>query len=171
MGRPEFDRRIDIRAQSLPSLTSNIESVPSESIEPVDAAFTGTVAAGSGAGVFISPPTGYLYSLQAFHYRLNPPTGATTGDHTLKMKLQSSAGDIALFSVTYAYSDTMEYTRGEWLGTPSVQYPSSASILLERLRGLRMDANSTLYIQYLNNTDGTQDNTPIGVLWSRKIKV
>ena len=99
----------------------------------------------------------------------DPPSGATTGRHSISVATES--GSVALLYGQSKYTGLILYTYGKWVWATEAAEPQTEIAQLMVVRNIRLDSTSGLRIKYHNATDANQTGLRCIRLVVRKIKV
>jgi len=160
---------MNIAQQDLPELAAGIRTFQAESVEWVDVSQTATIASNASESIIVRAPTGYIYEVVTGVFFAAPPSGATTGSHSIVIDSENLG--IGLMDAESLYSDALEYVYCKWLYATSSANPSTEIGQLMAIRGVRVDSLNGLEIYYWNGTDVSQTIERTYKLWFRKIKV
>jgi len=164
------DLEIDIATQSLNVVDQETVAVPSESIAFVELIDGSTVSANGGfKDIFIRPPEGQIWEVVTPELFVQPPADATSGTHQFIVRSETEAIDVLEGESTF---DTeVNYRNGYWQSANDTAAPPDTAAQSFMPRGLRIDSENGLQIEYDNLSDADTNRNREIRLWLRQIKV
>lgn len=164
-----FSTQVDVVKQTVSELATSVKTVPSESVEFINAVQTGSVASGTEEVVTIQPPAGFLYELLLIRATVSSDADATSGKH--KLMSYSETESIRLFKGESNYNTPLRFKYDVWQDADISKMPSTEAAQSVVLKEKRIDENNGIIIRYKNETDAAQENDRFYTLWVRKIMV
>jgi len=144
----------DISREFQTGLPPDIRTRPYISFEHFTMNCTTTVLAGEREGVDILAPTGYIYKVFNGKLFVEPPAGATSGQHEFYLSL---AGMMRTIYGVSNYGTRLFFDSSCWLEADCKSYPVYNTV--GAIQSSIADEDTPLTVFYSNRTDVDQTNT------------
>jgi len=152
-------------AQGLQSMIA----MPAEGTEIIEVIDSTPVPGGELAQVTVRAPSGYIYEIISMMLAAPPVPGAASGTHSFEVR--SEQGTVPITYGESNYNDCVEYICGIWHTATVGAIPTTEIAQIFCVRGLRIDSDSGIVVDYRNMTGATQTDARIMYFWVRKVKV
>jgi len=156
----------DISREFQTGLPPDMRSRPYISFEFINYSVSSTLAAGASEEIEIYAPSGYIYKTENVYLRAYAPSGATSGQHFIKLQ---SLGAIHVVKGTSNYDRLVEFIYSHWLSAGVQAWPPDDQLLA--VQSCVSDENRPIKAIYDNQTDADQTNARVIQLVVRKTRV
>jgi len=126
----------------------------SETVVTVDASETASIPAGGGQSTIIKAPSGTTLSVLGLRIRVDPPSGATSGDH--QITLAGPTNIVRYLKAESNFDDPIIINDSIIFLATSVSRPSTEAAQSNSIQSLIADDEFGITIAYSNGTDAEQ---------------
>lgn len=158
-----------VELDSLSNMKINTSVLGAESVEAIVLDVSDSLASGGQDNVSFAPPEGWIYEIISARLVAGAVPGASSGNHLFRVN-HSATGSTLLYGKA-SYNKQLRYDSGEWIDADLEQLPSDKTNQLRVLRGVRIDSDTGITVNYTNGTDADQTGTRYMRFLVRKFRV
>jgi len=135
---------------------ATISAQRAESVTPISANQTSTVSSGGSAQTTVTAPTGTVLEILGLQIIIDPPPGASTGDHIFFIRGPNL--EVRYLACRSGFSTAIEIKDNRIFTADQTQEPSTEGGQRGQIRSIRCDDTNGVVFKYTNRTDVDQTN-------------